>query len=146
MMLTQKKYLRLIFLAFIASKSYGSDITFLKTCRSDVYDRLVQENKVFTAIALKISGHPPQECLAKYERLKRFIALEDPNYFPSTIDDRKYRASINATLVDEKNDKAPTSMYSNLSINKSTTALDTNDKPRIQVKVVTGYGVLKGSE
>lgn len=145
LMKVKTKYLPLIFLALNASKSYGDETTFLKACRAEVYDRLVQEDKVITAMGVKLSKSVPRECLAKYEKLKRFIAIETADYFRKSTGDGKYRDSIDASLDEMPAQQALESIYSNLSI-KGPDASYTSKQNASQIKVVKGYSVLRGSK
>lgn len=144
-MLVKKTSLHLIFLAFVSSNSYGDEATFFEDCRSDVYEQLVREDKVFTAIGLNWSQRVPRECLIKYEKLKRFIAIESVDYFQKSTGDEEYRDSIDASLDEIPVQQAVESTYSNLSI-KGPSASYTGNQNTTQIKVVKGYTVLKGSK
>ncbi len=144
-MMIKKKYLRLIFSVFIASKSYGGETTFLEDCRSEVYDRLVHKDKVITALRINLSQSVPTECLIKYEKLKKFKVIENPDYFQRSIGDEEYRDLIDASLDEIPVRHAVESTYSNLSI-KGPSASYTGDQNASQIEVVKGYSVLKGSK
>lgn len=142
-MRVQKKHLYLLFLALITSGSYGDEATFLKTCRSDEYNRLIQEDKIFTAIATRLSQKPPYQCLSKYEQLKRFIAIESTDYFSKSVTDQQYRTSIDVSVDDRRADETPISIYSNLSINEANNT-DTGSQKINTLTFLPGYGVMKG--
>ncbi len=145
LMIVKKKYLRLIFLVFIASKSYGDETSFLEACRSEVYDRLVQEDKVITAIRVNLSQSAPQECLAKYKKLKRFIAIESIDYFQKSMGDEQYRDSIDASVDEMTGDMPSLILYSNISRNNHHASRDHN-KNATRIKAVKGYTILNGSK
>ena len=100
---------------------------------------------MFTAIGLNWSQRVPRECLIKYEKLKRFIAIESVDYFQKSTGDEEYRDSIDASLDEIPVQQAVESTYSNLSI-KGPSASYTGNQNTTQIKVVKGYTVLKGSK
>jgi len=71
---------------------------FLSECSEQVYRERVHDKKFVSAVALKIVGHVPKECLKRFDEIKRYLVIENDNYQNDNMTDAQYRTQINSQL------------------------------------------------
>lgn len=72
-----------------------SHVEYLDRCKTEAYKRLKRQTDVLTALAIRISGKTPAECLRGYKIQHRFLSIESNQYFKESLPDQKYREQLN---------------------------------------------------
>ena len=138
-----KRILMTIFITTISVPfARGDEVTSLESCRSEIYSRLIGDNKVLSALAVKLSKSAPQECEDRHQELTRFSLIESVDYADKATSDRKYRQTLNRRIAELQSDSMPRAELSGFnSIGKS--AAFVSESP--QLEAVKGYVNLTGS-
>ena len=82
--------------AFLWKPAIGdSHIKYLDRCKTEAYKRLQRQTDVLSALAIRISGNTPAECLREYKVRQRFLSIESNQYFKGPLPDQTYREQLN---------------------------------------------------
>lgn len=105
----------------------GDKVAFLESCRADVYSSLIADNKVFSALKVRLSQSPPQKCYAQYQEAKRFLIIETKDYLAKEIGDSDYRENLTTNMVEGSSTSIAEAAISNF-ISKEGVNIDDNGK------------------
>lgn len=82
--------------AFLWQPALGdSHVEYLDRCKTEAYERLQRQTGLLTALAIRISGNTPAECLREYKVRQRFLSIESDQYFKEPLPDQTYREQLN---------------------------------------------------
>jgi hypothetical protein len=82
--------------AFLWQPALGdSHVEYLDRCKTEAYERLQRQTGLLTALAIRISGNTPAECLREYKGRQRFLSIESDQYFKEPLPDQTYREQLN---------------------------------------------------
>lgn len=71
---------------------------FLTECSKQIYQERIRDRELVSAAALKIVGYIPTDCLKRFNEVKRYLVMENNNYFHNRLGDEKYRLQLDSEL------------------------------------------------
>jgi hypothetical protein len=66
----------------------------VEQCKQETYERLIAQDRVTDAFAIKFSKSLPVECKILLREQTRRTAIEQPDYFTSKNGDKSYRSTL----------------------------------------------------
>lgn len=103
--------------------------TFLNECSEQAYQERVRDKKLISAVALKIVGYIPKECLKRFDEVKRYLVMENNDYLGSSLGDAEYRSLINRGLDARPSDGSFTTELSRQEEMRNVRGKTTGDEP-----------------
>ena len=115
----------------------------MEMCKKQLYDRLVAENKVLTALAMRFSEDIPYECRKLQAEWIRSSQLESTDYFPTIEADQMYRERLVASEQESPRSQSDILMSDGVAAKYISKGYE---PPKGSVTEVRGYTTLSGAE
>ena len=132
----------MVIVAIHPAQSNSQDPLSSEFCKQNIYERLISQNRITTALALKYSDSIPVECTILIREQARKTAIEQADYFTSKNVDKSYRGDLK-----EVEDKSKFRDYDfQISGNIRVADPSTRDQRKNPIEQVRGYISISGQK